>query len=71
MTNWILNTVGLFAVTAGTLILFLHVHRTSQLAAGTCMTPSKPCVRNEKLIKWTLGLMSAWFVVQYLAVILI
>ena len=71
MTTWVLNTVGLFAVTVGTLILFLHMHRTSQLATGVCMTPSKPCVRNERLIKWTLGLMSAWFVVQYLAVILI
>jgi hypothetical protein len=70
MTTWVLNTVGLFAVTVGTLILFLHLHRTS-LAAGTCMTPSRPCVRNEKLIKWTLGLMSGWFIVQYLAVILI
>ena len=71
MTNWILNTVGLFAITAGTLLLFLHMHRTSQLAAGTCTTPSRPCVRNERLIRWALGLMAAWFVVQYLAVILI
>jgi len=71
MTTWVLNTIGLFAVTAGTLLLFLHLHRTSQLASGTCTTPAKPCVRNQKLIQTTLGLMAAWFVVQYLGVILI
>jgi hypothetical protein len=67
-TAWVLNTVGLLATTVGTLILFLHLHR-SQPAATAC--PSAACAKDRKLLKITLGLMSAWFVVQYLAVILI
>ena len=38
-TLWILNTIGLLAVTVGVLIVFLHLHRTSRALAGQELPP--------------------------------
>ena len=69
-TLWILNTVGLLATTIGVLIVFLHLHRTSR-AVGSAPLPEvcQPLLKDRKLLTITVGLMAAWFVVQYVAVL--
>ena len=71
MTLWILNTIGLLATTVGALIVFLHLHRTSRAAdGGPYPAACAPLQKDRRLLMITMGLMSAWFVVQYIALIL-
>jgi len=69
-TLWILNTIGLLATTVGVLFVFLHLHRTSR-AVATSQIPEvcRPLLKDRKMLTITVGLMAAWFVVQYVAVI--
>ena len=69
-TLWILNTVGLLAVTVGVLFVFLHLHRTSR-AVDTQLLPSvcQPLVKDRKMLTFTVGLMAAWFVIHYVAIL--
>jgi hypothetical protein len=69
-TLWILNTVGLLAVTVGVLIVFLHLHRTSR-ATDTASLPEacRPLLKDRKMLTLTVGLMAAWFVIQYVAIL--
>jgi hypothetical protein len=72
MTLWVLNTIGLLAVTVGSLIVFLHLHRTARIAAAMQAHPEcAPLVQDRRTLMITMGLMAAWFLVQYLAVLLI
>jgi len=72
MTLWMLNTIGLLATTIGSLIVFLHLHRTSHAVANMRLHEEcAPLLRDRRLLMITVGLMAAWFVVQYAAVILI
>jgi hypothetical protein len=69
-TLWILNTVGLLAVTVGVLIVFLHLHRTSRVTGDQPLPEvCQPLLKDRKMLTITVGLMAAWFVVQYVAVI--
>ena len=69
-TLWILNTVGLLAVTVGVLIVFLHLHRTSRITNDAPLPEvCQPLVKDRKMLTITVGLMAAWFVVQYVAVL--
>ena len=70
MTHWILNAIGLLATTVGALVVFLHLHRTQQLA--TQLRDHQECaplLKDRRLLMITMGLMSAWFVVQYAALL--
>ena len=74
MTSWMLNTVGLLATTIGALIDFLHLHRTQAVVAKLHQDAPLPegCVilmKDRRLLKITIGLISAWFLVQYIAVL--
>jgi hypothetical protein len=70
-TLWILNTIGLLATTVGVLIVFLHLHRTSQTVSTTTLPEvCRPLLRDRRLLTITVGLMAAWFVIQYLAILL-
>jgi hypothetical protein len=70
MTIWMLNTIGLLATTIGSLIVFLHLHRTSRVAGDAQMNEvCAPLLKDRRLLMITMGLMAAWFVVQYAAVI--
>jgi len=72
MTSWMLNTIGLLAVTVGALFLFLHLHRSSKEISDAAMHKEcAPLIRDRRLLMITMGLMAAWFVVQYIAVIFI
>jgi hypothetical protein len=70
-TLWILNTIGLLATTVGVLIVFLHLHRTSQMVSDSALPEvCRPLLKDRRLLTITVGLMAAWFVVQYLAILL-
>ena len=72
MTIWMLNTIGLLATTIGSLIVFLHLHRTSRaIADARLQEQCAPLLKDRRMLMITVGLMAAWFVVQYAAVILI
>ena len=72
MTLWMLNTIGLLATTIGALIVFLHLHRTSNAVANLRLHEEcAPLLKDRRMLMITVGLMAAWFVVQYAAVILI
>ena len=71
MTIWMLNTIGLLATTIGALIVFLHLQRTSQAVAKLRLHEEcAPLLKDRRLLTITTGLMAAWFVIQYAAVIL-
>ena len=70
-TLWILNTIGLLAVTVGVLVVFLHLHRTSQMVGSTPLPEiCQPLLKDRRMLTITVGLMAAWFVIQYLAILL-
>jgi hypothetical protein len=70
MTLWALNTIGLLAVTIGSLVVFLHLHRTSRATGGAPYPEAcAPLAKDRRLLMIAVGLMSAWFVVQYVAVL--
>ena len=71
-TLWILNTVGMLAITIGVLFVFLHLHRTSQVVHSAAQLPEvcQPLLKDRRLLTITVGLMAAWFVIQYLAILL-
>jgi hypothetical protein len=69
-TLWILNTVGLLAVTVGVLMVFLHLHRTSRTISDAPLPEvCQPLLKDRKMLTITVGLMAAWFVIQYVAVL--
>jgi hypothetical protein len=72
MTSWMLNTIGLLAVTIGALFVFLHLHRTSKEVSDAALHKEcAPLIRDRRMLMIMMGLMAAWFVVQYAALILI
>ena len=69
MTTWILETVGLLVTTIGALIAFLHLHRTSR-AMSTFPAECAPLAKDRRLLMITMGLMSGWFIIQYIGLLL-
>lgn len=71
-TAWLLNAIGLFVTTVGALLTFLFLHDTQRFA-GKFASPdaAREFVRHQRLLAWVVGLLSAWLVVQCLAVILL
>lgn len=70
MTLWALNTIGLLATTIGSLVVFLHLHRTSRTASGAPYPEAcAPLAKDRRLLMVVVGLMAAWFVIQYLALL--
>ena len=71
MTSWMLNTIGLLAVTIGALIVFLHLHRTSkEIGEAALHKECAPLIRDRRLLMITMGLMSGWFVIQYIGLLI-
>jgi hypothetical protein len=71
MTTWILETVGLLVTTIGSLIAFLHLHRTSrEMAMARIPAECAPLVKDRRLLMITMGLMSGWFVIQYIGLLI-
>jgi hypothetical protein len=72
MTTWLLETIGLLVTTIGALFTFLHLHRSSREMADNPLPPQcEPLARDRRLLMITMGLMSGWFVIQYIGLILL
>jgi hypothetical protein len=72
MTEWVLQTVGLLVTTIGALFTFLHLHRTSREMEAAALPPQcAALLRDRKLLMITVGLMSGWFLIQYVGLLLI
>ena len=71
-TAWLLNAVGLFVTTVGALLTFLYL-RDSPRFADKFASPEarRDFSRHQRMLAWVVGLLSAWLVVQCLAVILL
>jgi hypothetical protein len=69
--TWILNAVSLFAMTAGSLLFFLNLWKAPRLDDDGRMPERR---RSDKKRRRALaivgGVLSLWFVIQYLALIL-
>jgi hypothetical protein len=71
-TAWILGSVSLFVTTVGALLIFLYLCNTPPTAEAWLSAEGKvayPKYRRMMII--SVGLLAAWLLVQYLAVILI
>jgi hypothetical protein len=75
MTAWVLNIIGLLATTVGALFVFLHLHRTASAVAKLHQASPLPegclvLLKDRQILKITVGLIAAWFVIQYAAAVL-
>jgi hypothetical protein len=71
-TTWALNTFGLFATTVGALLIFLYLWKSPRFAEEW-LTPEgkRAYAKHRRLLIIGVGLLAAWLVVDYLAVILL
>ncbi|HJS37305.1 MAG TPA: hypothetical protein VJ789_04140 [Burkholderiales bacterium] len=71
MTLSIANIVGMFFTTAGALLIFLYLVETPKFAREW-LSPEgqKAFARHRRLLVLGVGLLVAWIVMQYVAVIL-
>jgi len=67
-----LNTVGLLATTIGALLIFLYLWRAPRFAEDWLSPEGKRAyIKHRRLLIISVGLLAAWLLVQYLAVILL
>ncbi len=71
-TAWMLNAVGLFVTTTASLLLFLYLCNTApRVAAAQVGGSAQDLVRNYQRLRWAVGLLAAWLVIQDLSLILL
>ena len=71
-TAWILGSVSLFATTVGALLIFLYLCNTPPSADAWQSPEGKIAYpKYRRMLIVSVGLLAAWLLVQYLAVILI
>lgn len=69
---WVLNSVSLFATTVGALLIFLYLTQAPRLVGdGIPAEVKKAFEKHRRMLTIANGLLAAWLLVQYLAVILI
>ncbi len=72
MTAWIINAVGLFVTTVGALLLFLYLWKMPRLVEESPAPAGRGAyAKNRNLLILAVGLLSIWFVIQCLAIILL
>ena len=69
-TNWMLNTIGLFVTMAGALLMFMYLRGTPRFVEDSPEAKSAYAKHRLQLMIGV-GLLAAWFVLQYLAAILL
>ena len=71
-TAWILGSVSLFATTVGALLIFLYLCNTPHSAEDWQSAEGKAGYpKHRRMLIVSVGLLAAWLVVQYLAIILL
>ena len=72
MTAWVLQAVGLLVTTIGALIVFLHLHRSAKQLQGQDLPPECAALaRDRRLLMIVMGLMSGWFLIQYVGLLML
>jgi hypothetical protein len=70
--TWTLNLVGLFFTTVGALLIFLYLWRSPRFAEEWLSIEGKRAyAKHRRLLIVGAGLLAAWLVIQYLAVIVL
>jgi hypothetical protein len=68
--SWILNAVGLFFTTVGALLIWLYLWKSPQFTEQWLSPEGKRAyARHNRMLIIGVGLLTAWLLVQYLAVI--
>ena len=68
--SWVLNAVGLFAVTAGALLMFLSFRRAPRFVAELQTEEAKRAYeKHRRLSIIAMGLIAAWLVIQYVGLL--
>jgi hypothetical protein len=69
-TSWVLNAIGLFAVTAGALLMYLGL-RNAPKSVPDSPTPADKLAyeKHRRLSMIAMGLIAAWLVVQYVGLL--
>ena len=71
-TAWILGTTSLFVTTVGALLIFLYLTQAPKLVGDDIPVQVKQtCEKHRRMLMIATGLLAAWLLVQYLAVILL
>jgi hypothetical protein len=69
---WVLNSVSLFATTVGALLIFLYLTQAPRVVGDGVPDEIKRSVeKHRRTLMIAVGLLAAWLLVQYLAVILL
>jgi hypothetical protein len=67
---WVLNAVGLFAVTAGALLMFLSLRNAPKFVHELSSDEAKRAYeKHRRLTIVAVGLIAAWLVVQYIGLL--
>jgi hypothetical protein len=70
VTSWLLNAIGLFAVTAGALLMFLSLRSAPKFVAELTTPEAKAAYeKHRRLSVVAVGLIAAWLVIQYVGLI--
>jgi len=68
--SWVLNAVGLFAVTAGALLMFLAFRNSPKFVNELQTDEAKRAYeKHRRLSIIAMGLIAAWLVVQYVGLL--
>jgi len=72
LTIWVLNTVGLFATTVGALLIFLYRWKSPRFAEHWLSPEGKQAyAKHRRLLTVGVGVLAAWLVLQYVAIIVL
>lgn len=72
VTVWVLNAAGLFLTTAGALLIFLYLWQSPRFAEEWLTPQGKVAyTKHRRLLVLGVGLLAAWLMLQYLAIILL
>lgn len=70
-TAWVINAVGLFATTAGALLMFLYLWQSPSLADdATAPDVKRAYEKHRRLVMVGVGLLALSFVIQYIGVLI-
>ena len=72
IVTWILNAVSLFAMTAGSLLFFLTLWEAPRFADDGRMPERRLSdMKRRRTLAIVGGVLSLWFLIQYLALIVV
>lgn len=70
-TAWVLNAVGLFAVTVGALLMFLYFRNAARFAPELPTPEARRAYeKHQRLSMIAMGLIAAWLVIEYIGLLI-